>query len=260
MSHFQVNKIITQTVVAVEAAAGEGLDDVVDRLVAHGADVSAWKVDTPPTCPSSVSASSPLHAAIAGRHTTTLAHLLSPPLELNMNFVPGVSLSASSPPRCTPSAPRPPTSTPSPPSSQTPSSTRGSAPPPSTCTSPTLPLRTSPRPSCASSWRSCPPCSTTRAARRTATRCSTSCVFRATRRTLTCSRRPYAGQCASCRRSTPRGSLRGCTRNVRGKRTALLHFQRRRSSHRCLVRRMRESSMRRWRCLVFYGSRVVPRA
>ncbi|KAJ7283264.1 hypothetical protein C8J57DRAFT_731265 [Mycena rebaudengoi] len=93
MSHFQVNKLKTQAVVAVEAAAGEGLDDVIDRLVAHGADVSSWKADTPPTSPdapppSSLSVSSPLHAAITGRHTTTLAHLLSPPLSLNLNFIP----------------------------------------------------------------------------------------------------------------------------------------------------------------------------
>ncbi|KAJ7178705.1 hypothetical protein C8R43DRAFT_974157 [Mycena crocata] len=88
MSHFQVNKLKTQAVVAVEAAAGHGLDAVIDQLVVHGADLSSWKADIPPTPPSSLSASSPLHAAITGRHTTTLAHLLSPPLSLNLNFIP----------------------------------------------------------------------------------------------------------------------------------------------------------------------------
>ncbi|KAJ7207186.1 hypothetical protein GGX14DRAFT_636608 [Mycena pura] len=48
MSHFQVNKLITQAVVAIEAAAGKGLDDIIDRLIVH---VSSWKADTPPTSP-----------------------------------------------------------------------------------------------------------------------------------------------------------------------------------------------------------------
>ncbi|KAJ7931738.1 hypothetical protein B0H13DRAFT_1957420 [Mycena leptocephala] len=90
MSNFQVNKLAIQAVVAIEAAAGEGLDDTIDQLVAHGADISCWKAVPPPDepSPSSLSASSPLHAAITGRHNTTVAHLLAPPLSLNPNFIP----------------------------------------------------------------------------------------------------------------------------------------------------------------------------
>ncbi|KAF7342023.1 ANK-REP-REGION domain-containing protein [Mycena venus] len=94
MSHFQVNKLSTQAVVAVEAAAAESLDDTIDQLVTHGADISCWKAGPPTTplpavpTPSSLSASSPLHAAIAGRHNATLVRLLSPPLSFNPNFIP----------------------------------------------------------------------------------------------------------------------------------------------------------------------------
>ncbi|KAJ7228439.1 hypothetical protein GGX14DRAFT_612868 [Mycena pura] len=93
MSNFQVDKLITQAVVAVETAAAEGLDNIIDQLVNHGADITSWKVASPTPLPNSslpscLSASSPLHAAIAGRHNTTLGHLLSPPLLLNPNFIP----------------------------------------------------------------------------------------------------------------------------------------------------------------------------
>ncbi|KAJ6577663.1 hypothetical protein B0H19DRAFT_566663 [Mycena capillaripes] len=91
MSNFQVNKLSIQAVVAVEAAAAEGLDDVIDQLVACGADISYWKADPPQTdalSPSFLSASSPLHAAITGRHNATILRLLSPPLSLDPNIIP----------------------------------------------------------------------------------------------------------------------------------------------------------------------------
>ncbi|KAK7025216.1 ANK-REP-region domain-containing protein [Favolaschia claudopus] len=92
ISHFQVDKLKTQSVVAVEAAAAKGLNDTIDKLVVRGADISSWLLDPllPPPgqqSPSSLSASSPLHAAVSNGHAGTLAHLLSPPLSLNPNFL-----------------------------------------------------------------------------------------------------------------------------------------------------------------------------